>query len=138
MLSPEVLGLVAERLKALGDPTRLELLNALRTGEKTVSELTRETDLGQANVSKHLQYLYSLRFVDRRKDGLRVYYRIADEAVFQICDIICGKLKAEIDEQRTVFEQIGTPAAVPPARRAARPRRREPAAKIGRDSARRR
>lgn len=105
-MTPEVLALVAERLKALGDPTRLQLLNALRDGEKTVTELTRETGLGQANVSKHLQYLYALRFVDRRKDGINVYYWIADEAVFRICEIMCDKLIAEADQRRAVLSNM--------------------------------
>lgn len=94
-MGPELLELLAERFKALGEPARLMLLNALREGERTVSELMETTGLGQANVSKHLQILHGLGFVARRKEGLYVYYRLADETVFQLCDIVCGQLEAE-------------------------------------------
>ncbi len=88
MYEPQLLDLVAERFRALGEPTRLRILSALRGGERTVTELMESTGLGQANVSKHLQLLHSLRFVERRRDGLYVYYRLGDASVFQLCDII--------------------------------------------------
>lgn len=95
-LTPEVLVLVAERFKALAEPARLQILNVLRRGEMTVTDLVDETALGQANVSKHLQLLHSLGFVKRRKEGLFVYYALADRTVFQLCDIICGRLEVEM------------------------------------------
>ena len=94
-MTPELLALVAARFKALAEPARLEILNALRAGELTVGELVEETGLGQANVSKHLQLLFGLGFVTRRKDGLFVYYGLADKTVFQLCDIMCGRIEAE-------------------------------------------
>jgi len=94
-LTPDVLALVAERFKALGEPVRLQILNCLRVGEMAVSELVDETGFGQANVSKHLQLLHSMGFVRRRKDGLFVYYAIADKETFQLCDMMCGRLENE-------------------------------------------
>jgi DNA-binding transcriptional ArsR family regulator len=102
-LTPELLDLVAERFKALGEPTRLRILNVLREGEKTVSELMEGTGLGQANVSKHLQLLHGLGFVERRKEGLHVHYRLANEDVFQLCDLMCGRLEAEAQVLRELF-----------------------------------
>ena len=95
-LTPEVLVLVAERFKALAEPARLHILARLRRGELTVTELVDQTALGQANVSKHLQLLHTLGFVSRRKDGLFVYYALADKGVFQLCDIMCGRLEVEM------------------------------------------
>ena len=105
-LTPELLELIAERFKALAEPARLRLLNALREGEKSVSELMDETGFGQANVSKHLQMLHSLGFVERRKEGLYVHYRLADESVFQLCDIICGRLEAEADARGRLLHGV--------------------------------
>ncbi len=102
-LTPEVLVLIAERFKALAEPARLQILNCLRSGEMTVSELVDETSLGQANVSKHLQLLHSLGFVGRRKEGLFVYYAIADKSVFQLCDVMCGRLEAETRARRKLL-----------------------------------
>lgn len=95
-LTPDVLVLVAERFKALAEPARLHILARLRRGELTVTELVDQTALGQANVSKHLQLLHTLGFVSRRKDGLFVYYALADKGVFQLCDIMCGRLEVEM------------------------------------------
>ena len=102
-LTPEMMALVAERFKALGEPARLRLLNALRAGERTVSELMEDTGLSQANVSKHLQLLRSLGFVTRRKEGLYVRYALADEDVFALCDLMCGRLAKEADLRSLLF-----------------------------------
>lgn len=102
-LTPEVLELVAERFKGLAEPARLIIVNCLRAGERSVSELVEESGLGQANVSKHLQLLNSLGFVRRRKDGLFVYYVLADKSVFQLCDIMCSRLEAEVKAKRKLL-----------------------------------
>ena len=95
-LSSQLLALVAERFKALGEPARLQILNQLRDGEMTVTELVEATGLGQANVSKHLALLLSLGFVSRRKEGLFVYYALADARVFRLCDLMCARIESEV------------------------------------------
>ena len=102
-LTPEQIHLIAERFRALGEPVRLHIMNALREGEHTVGELVEATGLGTANVSKHLQLLHATGFVTRRKEGLYVYYGLAGEDVFQLCDIMCGRLAAEVETRRRVF-----------------------------------
>lgn len=102
-MTPELLELVAERFKALAEPARLRILNALREREMTVSDIMEATGLGQANVSKHLQMLASLRFVGRRKEGLYAFYRLADEDVFQLCDLMCGRLAREAEQRERVL-----------------------------------
>ena len=99
-LSPQLLELVAERFKALGEPARLQILNQLRDGEMTVTELVDATGLGQANVSKHLALLLSLRFVSRRKEGPFVYYALADARVFRLCDLMCARIESEVDARQ--------------------------------------
>ena len=83
---------VAERFRVLGEPARLRILNALKSGEAAVGELVEQTGLTQANLSKHLQMLHTLGFVKRRKQGLFVYYSLADVDIFRLCDIMCGRL----------------------------------------------
>lgn len=102
-LTPELMDLVAERFKALGEPARLQILQALRVGERTVSELVEATGLGQANVSKHLQLLHSLGFVDRRKQGLYVHYQLAGEDIFRMCDLMCGRIEDETEKRQSVL-----------------------------------
>jgi DNA-binding transcriptional ArsR family regulator len=88
-LPAAMLDQLAERFKALAEPNRLAILSTLHAGELSVGELVDATGLGQANVSKHLDVLRRYGFVARRKDGLNVFYRVADEDVFRICDIMC-------------------------------------------------
>ena len=102
-LTPEVMALVAERFKALAEPARLQILNCLRAGEMAVSELVDETGFGQANVSKHLQLLHAMGFVRRRKDGLFVYYALADRGIFQLCDTMCSQLEREMKRRRKLL-----------------------------------
>ena len=91
-LSPEALALVATRFKLLGEPARLALLNALMVNEMNVNDLVETTGLSQANVSKHLGQLADAGYVQRRKDGLFTVYSIADESVFQLCDLMCSSI----------------------------------------------
>jgi len=70
--------------KALASPGRLELLDLLAQGERPVDDLAREAALSVANASAHLKVLHQARLVDSRKEGLRVYYRLADPAVYRL------------------------------------------------------
>lgn len=99
-LNPKNIELVAERFRVLAEPARLHIMNALREGERTVGDLVERTGLGLANVSRHLQLLHSAGFVSRRKEGLHVHYRLADEDVFKLCDLMCGRLEAETEKRR--------------------------------------
>jgi len=102
-LTPEMIDLVAERFRALAEPVRLQIMQTLRAGERTVGELVEETGLNTANVSKHLQLLFAAGFVTRRKDGLFVYYALAGDDVFRLCDIMCGRLATEAEARRKLF-----------------------------------
>ena len=68
--------------KALANPHRLEILDLLAQGERTVEDLAREAGMSVANTSRHLQELRAARLVEVRRDGLYGYYRLADERVF--------------------------------------------------------
>lgn len=102
-LTPEQLRLIAERFKALSEASRLQILNALRGGERTVSGILEATGLGQANVSKHLQVLHASGFVERRKDGISIYYRLADPDVLRLCELMCGRLELESASRKKLF-----------------------------------
>lgn len=74
--------------KALANPHRLELVDLLAQGERSVEDLANETSMSIANASQHLQALRGAHLVDARKAGLRVYYRLSDPAVYQLIQII--------------------------------------------------
>ena len=71
--------------KALASPHRIELLELLAQSERTVESLAGELGLPMANVSQHLQALRQAALVDSRKQGLHVHYRLADDAVADLC-----------------------------------------------------
>ncbi|HEY7125770.1 MAG TPA: metalloregulator ArsR/SmtB family transcription factor [Ktedonobacterales bacterium] len=94
--------------KALASPARLELLDLLAQGERSVEELAQEADLGVANASAHLQALSRAQLVASRKVGLRVYYRLADKSVFRLWVALreAGEHQlAEIDRLVTTYLQ---------------------------------
>jgi len=95
--------MVAGRFRLLGEPNRLRLLAALESGERTVTELVRLTGCTQANVSRHLQILTAAGILRRRKEGPHVYYAIADESIFALCDTVCGSLQERVDAQARAF-----------------------------------
>jgi DNA-binding transcriptional ArsR family regulator len=99
-MTAEQLGLVADRFKVLAEPVRLQLLQALMSGERTVGDLAEKTGLSQANASKHLQLLLAHDLVARHKEGLFAYYQLADETVFQLCELVCSHLASSARERQ--------------------------------------
>jgi len=93
-MTPELLEDVAARFKVLAEPARLQVLDALADGPRHVSALMEATGLNQANLSKHLQMLHAHGFVTRQREGLFVYYELADDSVFTLCDLACGAVEA--------------------------------------------
>ena len=94
-LTPGLLEYVAARFKALGEPARLRILDGLRGGPRTVTQLVEETKLRQPNVSRHLAILRSLGLVNRRREGELVYFTAADARLSSLCDLMCGQSKTE-------------------------------------------
>lgn len=106
--SDEALEIVASRFKVLSEPTRLRILNALRGGERTVSELADAADTSQANVSKHLGILRRHDMVARRKEGLHTHYRLADPAIFELCELVCESMEEELESRRKAVAGEGS------------------------------
>ena len=84
----ESLKLQAELCKALSDPKRLHLVQELRTGERTVSELADKLGLKQSNTSQHLAVLRKIGVVSPRKDSNMVYYKLAHPKIAEACDLV--------------------------------------------------
>lgn len=91
----EFLDLMAEKFRMLADPTRLAILRSLLVGERNVSQVIDETGRNQANVSKHLKLLAEAGLVARRKQGLQVFYKVADPLVERLCKLVCETIAAE-------------------------------------------
>jgi DNA-binding transcriptional ArsR family regulator len=96
-LPKEALEQVAAYFQALSEPTRLALLNLLRGGERNVGELAQLCGYTAANVSRHLALLTQHGLVERESRGTSVYYRIADESVYALCDLVCGSVARQLE-----------------------------------------
>src|SRR2546422_8333166 len=101
-------GLFARVGKALSNPHRLEILELLAQGERTVDSLATEVGLSLANTSQHLQALRQAALVESRKDGLFGSYRFVDPTVFGLCSTIRNVAEHQLaDLARLVREHFG-------------------------------
>ena len=103
--------------KALSSSHRLEILELLAQGERTVDSLATEVGLSLANTSQHLQALRQAALVESRKEGLYVSYRLADPAVFELCTAIRTVAERRLaDFERLVREHFGDRSSAEPVR----------------------
>ncbi len=105
-LSNEALNLIANRFKVLSEPIRLQILHTLQEGEKSVNDLTIAVQTSQPNVSKHLKILQNAGILSREQHGNIVYYRIADESIFTLCETVCNALEEGIKSQAEIFVTV--------------------------------
>lgn len=95
------LGLKAKLFRGLGDPTRLSILESLSEGEKSASQIIKETKQSQPNVSSHLSCLLDCGLVKNKRQGRNIYYSLSDKKVSKILqesDIILSEIARGIYE----------------------------------------
>ncbi|MDZ7812023.1 MAG: metalloregulator ArsR/SmtB family transcription factor [Ideonella sp.] len=105
-LPSEALAQVAQYFQVLSEPTRLHILNLLRSQERSVGELAQLCGFSSANVSRHLSLLTQHGFVVRESRGNSAFYRIADESVYALCDLVCGNIARQFErtaQERAAF-----------------------------------
>ena len=88
---------LARYFRALSEPIRLKILDALRSGPASVGQLTSALGCSQANVSKHLAVLMETGLVAREARGTSAYYRFAEPDVYQLCDLVCGQVAKRLE-----------------------------------------
>jgi DNA-binding transcriptional ArsR family regulator len=86
---------VANLFRAFAEATRLAIVQELKSGELSVSEIVDNLTTSQANVSKQLKLLHDAGILSRRKQGTQVIYQIADPMVFELCGLVCDKLNRD-------------------------------------------
>ena len=103
-LPDQLVELIAQRFRLLGEPTRVKLLDAMRSGPATATDLQAATGASQQNVSKHLGMLIDAGVVRRAKEGNRAYFSIADDTMFDLCEQVCGSLRRQIAQLDSLLE----------------------------------
>ena len=94
----QVFNLQAEICKTLANPKRLEIIYALKEGELSAGELVKRLGIPKANVSQHLAILRQRRVVVSRRDGVNIYYSIANPKIVQACALMREMLMEQIKE----------------------------------------
>jgi len=78
----------AEICKTLTNPKRIEILNVLKTDERTVTELVNALGASKANVSQHLAVMRHKGILTTRREGVNIYYRVANPKVIDACTLM--------------------------------------------------
>jgi DNA-binding transcriptional ArsR family regulator len=94
VVTDEQLVEIAEKFKALSEPSRLAVLRRLMEGEAAVGEIADEIGQSQPNVSRHLGGLKRAGFVAGRREGQSIYYSISDPVVIKLCELMCRAPKS--------------------------------------------
>lgn len=95
----------AEICKTLTNPKRIEILNTLRSEEKTVTELVNALGASKANVSQHLAVMRHKGILATRRDGVNIYYRVANPKVIEACALMKEVLfEQHVAKKKTVSE----------------------------------
>lgn len=93
-------GFKAELFKALGHPVRIRILELLREGEQSVSDLSEALAIEMSTVSQHLAILRGKGLVSGRKQGTTVYYTVVDRQVFDLLDTARAMFQRQLDEMQ--------------------------------------
>lgn len=111
-LQPEAFSMIAARFRVLSDPLRLRILHELQAGERNVGELVESLTISQPSISKHLKLLLEANIVSRRQEGTCAYYTIRDTGIFDLCELVCSSLEAQIRSQSdAALRLLGAPRA---------------------------
>ena len=104
-LRREVHQLHAEICQALSDPTRILILYELRDGARNVGELAEALAVSQPSVSRHLKVLRDRRMVRAERNGMNMYYTIADGRVLQALDLLREVLAQTIEDHQVLIQE---------------------------------
>jgi DNA-binding transcriptional ArsR family regulator len=96
----------AEISKTLAHPLRLAILHCLKSGEKTVNELTETVGASQSNVSQHLALMRQRHIVKTRKEGSNIYYRVASPKISQACDMMREVLLEQLSQRNEIAQSF--------------------------------
>ena len=104
----EMLDAVSNRFKLLSEPMRLKILRTLCDREHTVQEIVKEVGASQANISKHLALMHDNGVVNRRKEGLKCYYRISDDSLVYACFLISKSVVENLQDRLSWIQKVNT------------------------------
>ena len=99
----------ANLFRVLGHPARVRILELLRDGERSVGALQTELELDSGGTSQHLAALRRIGLVESRREGTSVYYRVADERVFDLLAAGRAIIGRQLTEQQALLHELQEP-----------------------------
>jgi ArsR family transcriptional regulator len=105
-VSKELYELHAQVCKVFSSPKRLQIIDLLRHGERTVGELVSHMDIGKANLSQQLAFMRSKGILETRRDGQRIYYRLAYPGMLKAYDLLRQVLFTQLEMQGTMARKF--------------------------------
>jgi ArsR family transcriptional regulator len=105
-LAHEIAQLHAEVCQALGHPKRILILYKLSQGKKSVSELAEALGMSQATASRHLKVLRDRAMVTTEREGVNIYYSLADRRIIQALDLLRKVLASILERRKELAEAI--------------------------------
>ena len=102
----EVFESVARYFSMLGEPTRLRILHALCQEERCVNDIILATGLAQANVSRHLGLMYQAGMLSHRREGVQIFYKVADPMFIELCRTVSIQLISRTGGASTAREGL--------------------------------
>ena len=96
----------AEICKTLANPKRLEIINSLKGGEKSVNELVNTVKVSQSNISQHLTTMRQKGIVSTRREGKSIYYKLAYPEMVKACEIIRSILQKQLNNNQKLARRI--------------------------------
>lgn len=107
-VSQEMLVQVARRFAAMGEPTRLRILQILLQGRSTVGGLSARLDVAQPSVTKHLAVLRDAGLVELEREGISVWASVAEPSLGELCQLVCHGVNRHVRrEQKRLAVMLG-------------------------------
>jgi ArsR family transcriptional regulator len=88
----------AELFRVMSAPMRLKIISCLCEGEQNVNYLVSKISTTQPNMSQHLNTLYKAGVLSKRRDGVQIYYRIANAQVVTVCKAVCQQVQQDTQD----------------------------------------
>ncbi len=106
-MNEDLFELIAQRFKAMSEPTRLKILHLLKEQELSVSEIAEKAGLKHGTASANLNALHKAGLVTFRREGTKVLYQVSNNMVFDICETVCQTLRDDFAEYEKLRRAIG-------------------------------
>ena len=94
-MTDQTFELAAELFSVLSAPIRLRIIKSVCDSEKNVTDILKEVNTTQPNMSQHLNTLYKAGILGKRRDGVQMYYRVIDPRVTDLCHSVCSHVGPE-------------------------------------------